>query len=308
MRYLAIDFETANSERSSICAFGYALFEDGRVVMAGAELCKPEPNYYDFWNIEVHGITPAMTAHLSGFETLFPRIDQLKPDFLVAHNAAFDISCIRKWCDLTGRNYPQYPYICTCQISRRLYPTMSHSLDQICRMHQIQLNHHEAGSDALACGLILQRAFAETGTRTIDELCAFLRIRMGRLFADSYDSCSGPGHRGNYPNVKKISEITAELDPDVTEESPLYGSCICFTGELVLGKRVYIARRAAARGAIPQDTVTARTDYLVVGTSEYLDFERGRKTAKLQKAEALQAKGKPIEIIGEDEFLDLLRR
>ena len=166
MRYLAIDFETANASRSSICAFGYALFEDGKLVAQGADLCRPVPDYYDPRNVRIHGITDQQTRHMAGFEAHIDRIDQLKPDFIAAHNASFDISCIRHWCDQAGRKYPVYPYLCTVVTSRILYPDMGHTLADVSRLHGIALNHHEAGSDALACGLILQKAFESTAARS----------------------------------------------------------------------------------------------------------------------------------------------
>lgn len=67
MRYLAIDFETANASRSSICAFGYALFENGKLVAQGADLCRPVPDYYDPRNVRIHGITDQKTRRLAGF-------------------------------------------------------------------------------------------------------------------------------------------------------------------------------------------------------------------------------------------------
>lgn len=87
MRYLAIDFETANASRSSICAFGYALFENGKLVAQGADLCRPVPDYYDPRNVRIHGITDQKTRRLAGFEAHIDQIDQMNPDFIVAHNA-----------------------------------------------------------------------------------------------------------------------------------------------------------------------------------------------------------------------------
>jgi DNA polymerase-3 subunit epsilon len=190
MRYLAIDFETANCERSSICAFGYALFEDGQVIAAGADLCRPIPNYYEPMTIHIHGIRKADTEYLGGFEEHINKIDSFAPDFIVAHNAAFDISCLRKWCDLSGRKYPTYPYVCTVKIAKALHPNMSHTLNEMCQHYSIPLNHHEAGSDALACGHLLDIALKHTGAKTMTDLCKQLYLQPGCLLENDYKPCS----------------------------------------------------------------------------------------------------------------------
>lgn len=190
MRYLAIDFETANSQRTSICAFGYACFEAGAMISSGVELCRPEPDYYHSMNISIHGIRPKDTAGKPGFEALLPIIQAHEPDFLVAHNAAFDMGCLRAWCDAHGQPYPQYPYLCTVVVLRRLIPGLpGYKLDQMCRLHGIPLNHHEAGSDAAACGLLLSEALQRTGTASAEDLCQRLGIRLGNLESDTYTAC-----------------------------------------------------------------------------------------------------------------------
>ena len=43
--FVAIDFETANSSRSSACAIGVAVVRDGRVVEHGSTLINPEADF-----------------------------------------------------------------------------------------------------------------------------------------------------------------------------------------------------------------------------------------------------------------------
>lgn len=190
MRYLAIDFETANAERSSICAFGFACFEEGGFKESGVELCRPDPDYYDPWNVRIHGIRPEDTANSPGFAELLPIFRTYHPDFLVAHNAAFDMSCLRAWCGSHGMPYPDFRYLCTLVTSRRMVPGLpSYSLDTLARLYQIPLNHHEAGSDATACGFLLAEAMRSTSSASIDEFCAGLGIRCGSLDGDTYTAC-----------------------------------------------------------------------------------------------------------------------
>ncbi|HTN68226.1 MAG TPA: hypothetical protein VLZ33_02050 [Dysgonamonadaceae bacterium] len=55
--FAAIDFETANSNRSSVCSVGLVIVMDGIITDRIYELIKPEPNYYSYWNSQVHGLT-----------------------------------------------------------------------------------------------------------------------------------------------------------------------------------------------------------------------------------------------------------
>ncbi len=54
--FAAIDFETANNERSSVCSVGIVIVRDGEIVDSFYSLIQPEPNYYNYWCSQVHGL------------------------------------------------------------------------------------------------------------------------------------------------------------------------------------------------------------------------------------------------------------
>ena len=45
--FAAIDFETANNDRSSVCSVGVVIVRDGEIVDSFYSLIQPEPNYYN---------------------------------------------------------------------------------------------------------------------------------------------------------------------------------------------------------------------------------------------------------------------
>ena len=55
--FAAIDFETANNERSSVCSVGIVVVRDGKIVDKFYSLIKPEPEYYNYWCSQVHGLS-----------------------------------------------------------------------------------------------------------------------------------------------------------------------------------------------------------------------------------------------------------
>ena len=66
--FIAIDFETANSSRSSVCEIGLSFVEEGKITKTLSRKVKPKDNQYDYFNIQVHGITSnsGLFAVLSG--------------------------------------------------------------------------------------------------------------------------------------------------------------------------------------------------------------------------------------------------
>ena len=46
--FAAIDFETANNQRSSVCSVGIVIVRDGEITDTFYSLINPEPNYYNY--------------------------------------------------------------------------------------------------------------------------------------------------------------------------------------------------------------------------------------------------------------------
>lgn len=55
MNFIALDFETANADLSSICQVGLVAFRDGKVADTYTTLVDPE-DHFDSMNISIHGI------------------------------------------------------------------------------------------------------------------------------------------------------------------------------------------------------------------------------------------------------------
>jgi len=159
--FAAIDFETANVYRDSACAIGVTLVENGRIVSSSARLIRPPSDWFKF--IDIHGLTWDDVCDEPDFEEVWaevlPEIQHV--DFLAAHNAPFDSGVLSACCDRYGVLEPQQGFVCTVSLARRqwsIYPT---KLPNVCEYLNIELNHHEAGSDAEACARIVMAAQQE---------------------------------------------------------------------------------------------------------------------------------------------------
>ncbi len=158
--FVAIDVETANSERTSICAIGAVKVMNGYIVDRFYELIKPEPEYYfRHFSENIHGICKHDTENARTFDAVWRDVDKMIDGLpLVAHNKVFDESCIRAAHRAYGMDYPDYDFYCTLVCARRLIPRSqltSYSLPYLCEFFGIPFyNHHNALADAEACAKI----------------------------------------------------------------------------------------------------------------------------------------------------------
>ena len=84
--FVAIDFETANGRRSSVCSVGIVVVRGGEIVDKFYSLIQPAPNYYTYWTTEVHGLTRKDTDGQPTFPEVWALVaDKIKGLPLVAH-------------------------------------------------------------------------------------------------------------------------------------------------------------------------------------------------------------------------------
>ena len=156
LNFAAIDFETANNERSSVCSVGIIIVRDGKIVNKFYSLIKPEPEYYNYWCSQVHGLSLDDTMDAPVFPEVWAQIEPMIEGLpLVAHNKAFDESCLKAVFRVYQMDYPDYEFHCTCKASRKVWPEGHHNLDIIAARCGYNLeNHHHALADAEACAVI----------------------------------------------------------------------------------------------------------------------------------------------------------
>lgn len=149
--FTALDFETAQGYRWSICQVGVVRVECGEVVATVSQLIQPPDNAYWWQFSQIHGIT---SDHTEDAPTFGEYWDALRPfiegQTVVAHNASFDVACLRQALDYYQIAQPAFESKCTY----RLY---GKGLARACEEYCIPLNHHDALSDARACAELYLR-------------------------------------------------------------------------------------------------------------------------------------------------------
>lgn len=155
--FAAIDFETANGERSSVCSVGVVVVRDGEVCDRFYSLIQPEPNYYTWFCQRVHGLGPGDTDSAEVFPKVWARVAPLIEGLpLVAHNSPFDEGCLRAVMRVYQMDWPDYRFYCTCRAARRKLKFLpNHQLHTVAEACGYNLmNHHHALADAEACAAI----------------------------------------------------------------------------------------------------------------------------------------------------------
>lgn len=155
-RFVAFDVETPNRFNHRMSAIGITVVENGEIKENFYSLVNPE-THFDPFNTRLTGISAQSVQDAPTFSDLWPALRPLlESGLLVAHNAVFDLSVLKKC--LAGYDIfwkPSVKYLCTVQMGRKLLPGRSHGLDAMCSYYGIPLDHHHAASDSQACARIL---------------------------------------------------------------------------------------------------------------------------------------------------------
>lgn len=157
--FAAIDFETANGCRTSVCSVGIVIVQGGKIVDRFYSLIRPTPNFYTNWTTSIHGLTRSDTDREPAFPEVWEKIAALIEGLpLVAHNRPFDEGCLKAVFAKYGMKYPDYKFYCTLAASRRKLHLPSHKLHIVASACGYNLqNHHHALADAEACAAIALR-------------------------------------------------------------------------------------------------------------------------------------------------------
>lgn len=177
LNFVAIDFETANPKRASVCQIGLVKVIAGVPGKVHCLYVSPPPGFTNFHerNIEVHGITKPQVEGAPSWESMldrllkFTRATELP---LVAHNAPFEKSVISQATEAIGLAVPDFTYYCTVKLAKRLQPQeATHKLNEVAeRLGVPAFSHHNAGDDAMASALIVLRLAEKHNLRSLDDL------------------------------------------------------------------------------------------------------------------------------------------
>ncbi len=299
MDFITIDFETATSDRDSPCEIGLTFVENNRIKDVKSWLIKPSYYpYFDDFNVSIHGITPIDVKNAPEFGDLWNEIKPLiDGQFLIAHNAGFDMSVLRRTLESYQIPFPELQYSCSYIFSKKVWEGLpAYDLKTLCRHNQIPLNHHRAAGDSEAAAKLSLKAFETSEVNSIEEFPSKLGTTIGCLYTGGYIPSNT---KRQYIKPEEIIGDPAKHN----RESIFYGRTVVFTGTLMSMLRKDARQLIADIGGMNGNGVTKKTDYLIVGQQDYRVVGEEGMSSKQEKAIKLIERGSGLEILSEDDFL-----
>ena len=92
--FAAIDFETANECPTSVCSVGVVVVRDGEITDRFYSLIHPEPEYYQWFCMRVHGLCAEDTEDAPVFPYVWEKIAPKKRNTSITAKETFSAFCI----------------------------------------------------------------------------------------------------------------------------------------------------------------------------------------------------------------------
>ncbi len=305
MNYIAIDFETANEKRNSPCSIGIVVVKNGHVIEKIHHLIRPKEIRFMPINIGIHGIRPAMVENEPEFDKVWEKIKHhFNENLVIAHNASFDISVLRKSAELYEIELPSFEYICTMKLARNFYKGLENAkLNTVNDFLEYEFKHHDALYDALACSNILLNISEELKCKDINEISKLIGVTIGTVASNGYKPSSTKGKILKISN--RINNPKKENKFKRLEYDAFKNEVVVFTGKLNSMPRDEAMRLVRRLGGSTGSSVTRNTTILVTNMKDIKDLRREEMSNKLKKATDLNTKGQNIKFLNEEDFLKI---
>lgn len=282
MEFVALDFETANADMSSICQVGLVHFKDGSLQEEWKTYVDPE-DFFDEINVSIHGIDETTVKGAPNLRDISSRICSYLDNRIAVCHTHFDRVALHKASERYSLRMPTCTWLDSARVTRRTWDQCAYrgyGLGNVCAILGYQFAQHDALEDAKAAAYVLLAAIEKTGM-DLQEWLQRVEKPIG-FPAQSY----------------KISQ-------DGNPEGAFYGETLVFTGTLQIPRRM-AAEMAAKIGCTVVNGVNKKTTILVVGDQDVKKLAGHEKSSKHRKAEKLITEGSQIRILRESDFKELV--
>ena len=278
-KFIAVDVETANSDKDSICQIGLALVSmEDEVKTIGVKVNPEQP--FDSFNTSLHGIDESQVEKAPNFEKIMYFLRKLLENNVLIQHSNFDKQAFDAACTAYAMPKLKAKWLDSVLIARNTWPELKdnggHGLANLKVHLNLVFTHHDAEEDAKASAQITLLAEKKTG-KTFFELAEL--------------------------NKKKVYQPPITMTGN--EAGKLFGQVVCFTGQLGLS-RLEASTLAANAGLTVKAGVSKKVNLVVVGDQDLNLLAGHKKSTKHRRAEELIDKGQNIKIIGESEFVNLV--
>ena len=212
--FVVFDLETTgfSSKNDKIIEIGAVKIKNGEIIDRFSEFVNPE-RMIPAEIIDLTGITDDMVKDAEKIEIILPKFMEFTGDAtMVAHNAAFDISFIKKNLKDLGKTFKNQ-VMDTVPLARFLYPELKRvKLNTVAKHLGVSLeNHHRAVDDAKATADILVISFKKLK----EELEINTLKELNKEFLENVDVKKQPLHHiiilaKNQKGLKNLYKIVSD--------------------------------------------------------------------------------------------------
>ncbi len=291
--YTVIDIETTGLDpyRDYIIEVAALRVRKSEPVAEYSSLVKPPYPITDFIS-SFTGITNDMLCDSHTVYKVLPEFAEfIGDDYLVGHNVNFDINFLYDNFMYHICEPMTNDYIDTLRFARRRLSLPNYKLQTLAQLFDISIDGlHRALAD---CYITMQ-CYNNMRDLDRDSLCALCSVFPGCCVKDT-----------SFNHYVRAQDI--EMTYDLTDEDNIFFSQVCaLTGALETMTRAQALQTITNIGGICANSVTKKTNYLILGNLDYANVKNGKST-KLKRAEELILNGYDLKIISEDVFLQNIR-
>lgn len=286
MDFTVIDIETTGLDPrfDDIIELSAIKVVDGKEASSFSELVNPGYSISNFIT-NLTGITDEMLEKSETIEKVLPQfLNFIGGDIVLGYNAHFDVNFIY---DNTLKNLNTYfnnEILDIYRFARILIKdSKNHRLETMVDYFSIRHDRLHRGLEDCKVTLALYREFRKLINERYESEDVFLKRRKIGT---------------------KANDVTTE-NIHFDEIHPIFERKCVFTGTLRNMERKEGFQIVKDLGGTPQDNVTKKTNFLILGETDYTKVKDG-KSAKLKKAEKYQLEGLDIQIISEQVFYDMI--
>ena len=293
--YCVLDVETTgySAEYDDIIEFGMIRVRGGEMTETYQQLVNPGYALDEFI-VEKTGITDAdLVGAPSVGDVIAEVLDFIGNDIVLGHNVPFDARFLDAAYSEIGKSF-ENETIDTMRISRKLAPNLEHH--RLCDLDERFDGGASRYHRALADCETTRRVFENQKNEILERFGSFDEFK--KLFIHGY------GKHYSHPSLD-LRQIIAEPG-HIDEDNPLFGKVCVFTGALEKFTRKEAAQLVVNIGGICGNGVTTKTNFLILGSTDYCASLKGAKSSKHKKAEQLIAAGQDLIILPEDAFYNMI--
>ncbi len=159
-RFFALDVETANHDRGSICQIGVACVRPDNSIDTWVTYVDPQVDRWAFTYL--HGIDARKVRGAPTFAEVLPVLCETLNGATVYQHSNFDRSAVTAACRNSGLPIPLWNWLDSVAVARAAWPELrgngGHGLANLKQHLDLVFDHHDAGEDARAAAEVVLHA------------------------------------------------------------------------------------------------------------------------------------------------------